>query len=43
MASLATAPPECPHCDRELIYVSRPHGVRRIERAPAREDVMKAA
>lgn len=43
MVSLATAPPECPHCHRELIYVSRPHRARRIERAAAREDVMKAA
>ena len=35
--------PECPHCHRELIHVSRPIARRRIERAPARVGDMKAA
>jgi hypothetical protein len=45
LARLATEPPSCPHCHRELIFLSRPETSRRIARvhAAAPEGVMKAA
>lgn len=47
LVSLATEPPACPHCHRELVYASRDELVRRIERARPRASIavgdMKAA
>jgi hypothetical protein len=45
LASLASEPPSCPHCHRELLFASRPVATRRIARvhAAAADGVMKAA